>query len=106
MCYEIGAEVVLANLFRRSDVSKVTISKLKSLCDKIETQYPAIYVDVTKYSISSAISYYPNLFTWDEGEIAKVESSERLLRDEEYIMDSFNNRIPDRFREAIVRMII
>ena len=105
MCYEIGAEVVLANVFRQHGIDKVAISTLKDLREKIENGFPALYVDITKYSISSAISFYPDLFMWKGGSIARVESSENLLGDDDYVLDCFNRQIPDSFRDGFIELI-
>lgn len=105
MCYEIGVEVILANALRKKGVDTVAVSTLKDLRNQIEDRFPTMRVDITRYAISSAVSFYPTLFTWKGGSIARAESPENLLGDEEYVLDSFNGQIPDSLRDGFIELI-
>ena len=79
MCYEIGSEVILYNLFKKKD--ECSFTDLVSLKDKIEFQLPTVYVDVTRNSVFTTIETNPNMFYWENNKIHRKSEFNNLVSD-------------------------
>ncbi len=67
MCYEISSENFLANYFANSEQDSVSLSELKVLRKKIESELKnQIYIDLTYDSLAEAELNNPSLFLLED----------------------------------------
>lgn len=80
---EINADFIMVHLLRIKE--SITIGELVRMKEKIEKLYPDLFVDITKTSIFSTISIFPDIFSWnDKDEIVKSIHGEHFY-DSPYI---------------------
>lgn len=103
MCYVIDSKHILANLLMTR--STVSVKQLKSLASRIAKTLPEVAVDVSHYSLSSALETFPNMFQrQDEITITRTPCSQECFR-EKYVNVFFNDEIPPDIRSRFLDCI-
>jgi hypothetical protein len=104
MCYVIDSKQLLANVLR--DRQQIDLRDLKLLAERISQAVPAVVVDLSHYSLSSALENYANMFE-RQGEITirRVVSSEGCF-EESFIEIFFNQEIPSDIRHKFLDCVL
>lgn len=104
MCYVIESKHVFANFLKINDL--ITLDVLNKIANKIEEEIPSICVDVSHYSISSALEHYPTMFVRTNAyTIVKSPDSQDRFSDN-HLNIFFNNDIPVDIRESLITCIM
>lgn len=87
MCYKIEPSFVLIH-FLKTKVS-CTIQEMVAIKRKVENELPSVYIDVSKKSILETISFYPEIFIWENNCIKRKQTAESYFKSD--IIDYFSN---------------
>jgi hypothetical protein len=96
MCYKIESSFVLIHFLRIK--TSCTIREVVAVKRKIEKELPSVYVDVSKNSILETISFYPEIFSWEDDCIKRKQTAERYFQED--VIDYFSNTNIDKSIEA------
>jgi hypothetical protein len=101
MCQKIDSNFVLIHELRKR--STCSISDLVNKKHRIESQIPSVFVDVSKSSILSTIDSYPQIFTWVDNKIARLESAKQYF--EEPLISFFDADLKNNVKEEITTIL-
>lgn len=73
MCHKVESSFVLIHQLKKR--ASCTISELVGIKNKIEKEFPSIFVDVSKKSLQNSVLCYPEVFGWENNKIVKKKDS-------------------------------
>lgn len=87
MCYKIESSFILIHFLKTK--TSCTIREIVAVKRKIEKELPSVYVDVSKNSILETISFYPEIFSWEDDCVKRTPTA--TLYFQEDVIDYFSN---------------
>lgn len=100
MCYKVDSSFVLIHLLKTK--GSCSIKELVAIKDKIEKNITSVYVDITRNSILETISFYPEIFTWEDNQVKKKETAKVYFQDN---LIGFFSKTNKEIEEAIIKCI-
>lgn len=80
MCDKIESPFILIHALR--DKQSLTMTDIVEIKRNIERENPSVYVDVSKSSILETISFYPEIFSWENNHIKRKETADNYFQDD------------------------
>ena len=96
MCYKIDSSFVLIH-FLKTKMS-CTIKEMVAIKRKVEKELPSVYVDVSRNSILETISFYPEIFSWENNSIKRKHTATNYFQND--VIDYFSNTNIDELLET------
>lgn len=87
MCHKIESSFVLIHCLKKNEFC--TIKEIVDIKRKVEKKIPSVYVDVSKNSILETISFYPEIFSWEDNLIKRREKAEEYFQND--VIEYFSN---------------
>ena len=87
MCYKIESSFVLIHFLKTK--TSCTIKEMVAIKRKVEKELPSVYVDVSKNSILATISFYPEIFSWENDCIKRKQTAISFFQND--VIDYFSN---------------
>jgi hypothetical protein len=101
MCHKIESNFVLIHhLKNRQSCSIVDLVNKKN---QIENKIPSVFIDVSKNSILSSISSYPEIFSWQNNNVVKKENSNDFF--EEPLINFFDTDLNEDVKNKITALL-
>lgn len=101
MCQKIDSNFVLIHELRKRNTC--SISDLVNKKHQIESKIPSVFVDVSKSSILSTIDNYPQIFTWIDNKISRLDSANQYF--EEPLISFFDADLKNSVKEEITTIL-
>jgi hypothetical protein len=104
MCYVIDSKQLIANVLRNRE--QISLKELKLLANRISQMLPGVIVDISHYSLSSALESYANMFErQDEITITRTPCSQKYF-EASFLEVFFNQEIPPDIRKTFLDCIV
>lgn len=103
MCDIIQTTCLLANVLQKRK-GEISFYVLRQIRHRIERKFPDVVVDLSYFSVASAIENYPQMFRWDHNRVKRAERSERLYASS-FIERQFNSRLPPTVRNRVHELV-
>ena len=87
MCYKIESPFILIHYLKKKKTC--SIKEMVAIKRRVEKKIPTVYVDVSKNSILETISFYPEIFSWEDNLIKRKETANAYFQND--IIDYFSN---------------
>lgn len=79
MCHKIESNFILIHhLKNRQSCSIIDLVNKKN---QIEKSIPSVFIDVSKSSVLSSVSSYPEIFSWSDNQVIKKEDSSDFFKE-------------------------
>lgn len=103
MCDVIETTCLLANVLKKHD-EDVSFELLRNISRRIEVQFPDLVVDMSYFSVASAVENYPQMFCWHRDSVKRAEHSAPFFS-EDFVNCQFNSRLPKTFRKRVMEFV-
>ena len=101
MCHKIESNFILIHhLKNRNSCSIVDLVHKKI---QIENTIPSVFIDVSKSSILSSVSSYPEIFSWQNNKVIKNENSNDFF--EEPLIHYFDVDLNEEVKNKITALL-
>ena len=99
----IDADLIIAGLIVFGKLTAVVPRDLNLVREKIESQIPELFIDVSSGSICMGCDHRPDMFKWENDVISPNQHSEEFFT-EEYFNKYFLWRLRPEWRSVIIEI--
>ena len=102
MCTVISADYLLATVLSTTDA--VSFQSLSELRRKIESEMPAVVVDLSSPTFDLALEYYPEIFQRRENQVVRAPNADEYLSSR-YFDCEFVSSVPADIHKKVMQAI-